>query len=258
MFTEHWITNPGLPENAVTLCAVSGEEAARPVRRALERMNIRVIPVDASELLAAPCASHPDMLLCHLGGEQIAAGSTQVFQRLKEARMQPWMAQPIPQGPYPDDVRLNCLLLGKRLLGRPCSLDASILSHAALHGYEVIPVSQGYTRCSVCVVDENSIITADPSIQKAAGKAGLDVLAITPGAITLPGYEYGFIGGCCGLIGRKAIAFCGSLSSHPDGDRIRSFLSSKGISVSELPSPDGTLWDIGGILPLAEKFFSRS
>ena len=44
------------------------------------------------------------------------------------------------------------------------------------------------------------------------------------------------------------MAFAGQLSSHPDGELIRAFLKSQGISAVELRK--GPLLDVGGILPL--------
>lgn len=82
-------------------------------------------------------------------------------------------------------------------------------------------------------------------------KNGLEVLLVSKGDVLLPGREYGFIGGCCGLIAPDIMLFNGDLSSHGDADRIRAFLSSFGVSVEE--TGHFPLTDIGGILPLAEK-----
>ena len=54
---------------------------------------------------------------------------------------------------------------------------------------------QGYSRCSVCVVSDNAIITADEGICRSAEAHGVDVLKIRPGYIDPPGFDYGFIGG---------------------------------------------------------------
>ena len=46
-------------------------------------------------------------------------------------------------------------------------------------GYEIINVKQGYAKCSICVVSDNAIITADKGIAKAAIQNRIDVLEIT-------------------------------------------------------------------------------
>lgn len=118
-------------------------------------------------------------------------------------------------------------------------------------GITLVPVNQGYAKCSVCAVDERSIITQDPSIAQAAKRHGLNVLKIQAGRILLPGYDTGFIGGCSGLLGRKLLAFTGSLGAHPDGEWIKEFLHSRGVEPLELT--DGPLYDVGSILPLLEE-----
>ena len=80
---------------------------------------------------------------------------------------------------------------------------------------------------------ESAIITDDVSIASAAEKNGLAVLLVSKGDVALPGREYGFIGGCCGLIAPDTMLFNGSLASHKAGDF--------------------QLTDIGSILPLAER-----
>ena len=72
---DKWLIEPGLPKNKAALCAVSGAPAAEGVRKALAEMEIQVISVPAHEKLAKPCASHPDMLLFHMGGDAVVVGS---------------------------------------------------------------------------------------------------------------------------------------------------------------------------------------
>jgi len=254
---ENWLITPDLPKGSVTLCAVTDSPAAEALRNGLQALGIDVVSVPASEKLSNPCASHPDMQLRHLGSDRIIVGSEKLCSILAHYDANAILSKMFPSAPYPKDIPLNCLLLGDKLFGNLRYTDPAVLEFAAANKIKTISVPQGYTRCSVCVADQNSIITADASIKTAAEKEGIEVLHIHPGFITLPGYDYGFIGGCCGHIGKNHIAFCGNLSTHPDGESIRDFLTKKLIRITELPSPDGTLWDIGGIIPLKEKRSSQ-
>ena len=115
----------------------------------------------------------------------------------------------------------------------------------------MIACKQGYARCSVCVVDENSIITADRGIAAAARKNGIDVLMIRPGFIALDGFPYGFIGGAAFKIAADILSFTGTLDRHPDKAAIEDFLSAKKIKpvyITHYP-----IFDIGGALPVTEK-----
>lgn len=114
-----------------------------------------------------------------------------------------------------------------------------------------IPVKQRYARCSICVVDERSIITADHGIAKSC-QGLLDVLEIEPGHIELPGFDYGFIGGCSFKLNAHELAFTGNLRTHPDAERIESFLRERG--VKSVCMTDGPLLDIGSAVPVQEKF----
>lgn len=135
---------------------------------------------------------------------------------------------------------------------------------------KVIGVNQGYTRCTCLPVDNNSFITSDEGLAKVLEGQGADVLQISPGHILLPGFDYGFIGGCAGHIyvkgfleniypedidpesnvpmEQRAIIFNGDLTSHPDSDRIIDFIQTRNI----LPVyfTDYPLEDIGSILAI--------
>ncbi len=76
----------------------------------------------------------------------------------------------------------------------------------------------------------------------------MDILKITPGYVNLEGYEYGFLGGACGMIGKGKLAFTGSIQNHPDYSDMKSFCDQKKVELISLT--DGPLLDIGGILPL--------
>ena len=110
-------------------------------------------------------------------------------------------------------------------------------------GREGIKCKQGYTRCSVCVVDNNSIITADSVIAEKCRKVGIDVLEIVPGYIELAGFEYGFIGGASIRLSDKFIAFTGILTAHPQYMEITDFIKSKGLNIIYLT--DQPAFDIG-------------
>lgn len=148
---------------------------------------------------------------------------------------------------YPADVPLNAALFGNCAILNP----KTVCKNIDFSGRSLIPVRQGYTKCSVVPVTESAIITDDVSIASAAEKNGLAVLLVSKGDVALPGREYGFIGGCCGLIAPDTMLFNGSLAFHKDGEKIRTFLSSFGVRAEE--AGDFQLTDIGSILPLAER-----
>ena len=60
---------------------------------------------------------------------------------------------------------------------------------------EKINVSQGYSKCSLCIVNENSVITEDDGIAEVLKRHNMDVLKISAGDVLLSGLDYGFLGG---------------------------------------------------------------
>ncbi len=124
--------------------------------------------------------------------------------------------------------------------------DPVAKEYFSCNGISLIHVNQGYTKCSVAIISKNAIITSDTGIYNAARDVQIDALLCRPGFIELEGYNYGFIGGSCGLLDSKTIFFTGSLSSHPDGAKIYDFITSYGVKIIE--GHRNSIYDIGSIL----------
>ena len=208
---------------------------------------------------------HPDVLCCRLGGSTEAA----VFKG-NEALL---------GEKYPADCRYNAVVLRRFIIHKQGITDPALLA-AAMYGLKsneysassdsdiqqnrtairkFINVPQGYTKCNIAVVDDEHIITSDEGIAKAlaaeadsvcvdSGKtvsAKLNCLLISPKQIELPGFRYGFIGGCSGRVGNKII-FNGNLKAHSDFRRISAFIESCGLELVYFE--DWPLTDIGSII----------
>ena len=147
---------------------------------------------------------------------------------------------------YPGDIILNCISLNNHLIHNLKYTDQEILKNCI--NKKLINVSQGYTKCSTAVISETAFITSDIPIATALKKENFDVLIVPPGDIELPGLNYGFIGGTCGLIDKHTIAFFGSLDNYSFGDSVKSFLKKHNVKPIYLSS--GKLIDRGSILTL--------
>lgn len=147
---------------------------------------------------------------------------------------------------YPNDAQLNICLLGKKYIYNPRTASLKIVEHLRAHGREGIECKQGYTRCSVCVVNEDSLITSDAGIAEKCRRANLDVLEISQGYIELQGFDYGFIGGASIKLSNDILAFTGTLSGHPQYKKIEEFIKSKGLDVVYLT--DLPAFDIGSAI----------
>ncbi|MGI6255601.1 MAG: DUF6873 family GME fold protein [Acutalibacter sp.] len=245
---------PRLPDGKVTWALISGEFPW--LKDALAPWGVRILLTDCDPRLPEPVGFHPDLQVCPLPDKRlfVLRGSPIEYQ-LKEAGFAVQETQEPPGDTYPEDVRCGGLVWNNYLVGNPKGLDRNLICCAQEIGLEILPVRQGYTACSVALVDQQSAITADRGLYRALTEQGFEMLLIQPGFIQLPGYDTGFLGGCCGKLSPDMLAFTGRLSSHPDGLQIRRFLEERGVTAVELT--DGPLLDVGGIVPLFEKPHAR-
>ncbi len=213
--------------------------------------GISCIPLPADPRLSLPVASHPDMLL-FLGDHTLI--TDQVYYQLAKKEIDLACTKGLcsltltnepPQANYPGDIRFNAAQVGHYLFCHPMHTSPSVLAYAQTHTLTLIPIQQGYARCSLCPVGDRALITSDQGIAKAAKKHDLDVLLIHQGHVMLPGYSYGFIGGCCGSLGHR-LFFCGDPLLHPSGDAILAFVQAHGYEPITMPGLP--LYDSGSLL----------
>lgn len=243
-----FIRTPNLPESDVAVAAMSGTYPE--ITDALTGLEINIISVQPCNDLDKSVCCHADILCHHLGENRmvVANGEEYLKNELEKFGFEAFYSNKCILNFYPNDVILNCARVGNKLIANRSALDNTVADYCEVNSIEIVPVKQGYAKCSTVVVDNGSIITADPSITAAAAAAGIDVLKITPGNVYLKGYEYGFLGGACGMIGKGKLAFTGNIKEHPDYCKIKSFCDRKKVKLISLHN--GPLTDVGGILPL--------
>lgn len=150
--------------------------------------------------------------------------------------------------PYPADVHLNVKCFGKYILCNTATVAPEIKLFAQNNSYRLIHCNQGYVACSTVKLNDNSAITDDESIFNALQSIGVDCIKVSKGSVKLNGFDYGFIGGCCGMIEKNKLIFFGSIERHTDCKMIKSFLAKHNIEYKNLFDSD--LIDIGGLIPL--------
>ncbi len=217
----------------------------------LGELGFEIVSLPRADYLAEPVSAHPDMLIfMGLGGlfchKTYYQSNKEIIDTLAQKfGLELVLSNEHMSAEYPQDVLFNCVLLGDKLLCNTNTVSKLILSRAKAQKLDVIHTNQGYTKCSVCKVDDNAIITSDKSIYRACAACGIDALLVSPDGVALDGYSCGFIGGASGNDG-KNIYFCGDVSIHPDGDKIIEFCNSHGNRVTSLS--DEALYDVGSIL----------
>ncbi len=224
--------------------AYTSQNADNRIKQALEREGFEVEALMGYEALTHPVDTHADMLLLCVGDTVFAPQNYEIPASLSASHKVVKIEENI-SARYPFDVALNVAIVGKNVFCNEKYASKTVLNHLKENGYTVHHIAQGYAHCSSCIVNDNALISADSTIVQAAQKTGVDALQIRHGHISLPPYEYGFIGGSCGST-ESTVYFCGSLSHHPDGENIRAFIERHGKQVVELTKE--ALCDVGGIL----------
>ena len=233
------------------ICIVD-ERMPPSAKRQLSIAGFYIIEAAASKKLPAPLASHPDMLFFFHGKTLISSAeyceeNPFIFEDL--TRLIPGLTLRLTNdvfgAKYPHDAIFNALVIGNKIFLKEDSISSAVLEYAKMAGLEICNTKQGYPACTTLACSENSAVTADEGMAKSLREHGVEVTLISNGDISLPPYEYGFIGGASGVFKDK-VYFIGDLKLHRDFQKIDKALKDSGkkaISLSNAP-----LIDLGRII----------
>lgn len=245
-----YIEIPNLPKGRVCLAAV-GEEYPEIIS-ALKKQGIETIVVLKDMRFERYERSHPDLRLCHLGGNDVMIyrEDKAIFEALSKKGFNVLFAENEICAKYPKCAALNALRIGNIFVCNKKAVDSELCRQAQKRGLELVVTNQGYSRCAACVVSENAAITSDPAIYSAL-KDKIDVLKISAGHIRLADTYDGMIGGCSAMIGERLLAFYGDIEKHPDFEIIQKFLCKHDVKYICLSKDE--LIDVGTVIPLKIK-----
>ncbi len=220
------------------------------ITKSLSTLGITVLPSQCIPELRQNEQYHADMQVCIIKDTAfIPENCLETAKEIEQYGYNIVLCRAL-SGKYPNNIALNVALVGNKLFCKESATATEIKSYCKEIGIDIISVNQGYTKCSTLVLGSNAIITADKTIYKAAQSIGVDVLKITPGSIRLQDADYGFIGGCSGVIG-DMVYFFGDIKKHPESDKILAFIKSHGMKYTCL-SVD-IMNDIGGFIALEQQ-----
>lgn len=223
-------------------------------QRMLMLRGYRVLTLPPFSKLSEAVASHPDMLIHRIGKEYVSYAdyceeASYVFSDLSlwlrgDGVRFTFSADEVAPT-YPHDVGLNALEMSGKLFVRKESASELMLMSAEAQGLKIVDVKQGYPACTVLKLSESAAVTADRGMARVLRAHGIRVTLIEQGDISLPPYEYGFIGGAGEVDGGTLYLF-GDPMTHRDGKKIIGAAEAEGLKVVSLSS--GILRDLGGIL----------
>ena len=175
-----------------------------------------VLCLPAFDVLQPPVRSHADMLMFSLNGTVILPlryheAYPHIAEYLRNVcALRVLTTEAVSRGDYPFDVALNVLVCRNYAfsLSKHTSPEAAELIRECALTH--VSVKQGYSACSTLALG-HELISADPSVLKAAKIHSLPCLEISSGGISLAGYNEGFIGGASGVCGDD-VYFLGNIN----------------------------------------------
>ncbi len=221
--------------------------------RYLIKEGFSLLKLPADPTLGSAVASHPDTVLFHFGNEMVTTAdycdvAAYIFSDIREYRpdVKIGFTADVRSEKYPYDCIFNALVIGKYLFCKSDTISDGVRMIAERQGLEIVHTNQGYPACSVLHFG-NAAITADLGLGELLKRYGVKVTMIRQGSISLPPYQYGFIGGASGVVGHK-VYFFGNLNTHPDAEKIRKAIEDEGYLAISMD--EGELRDLGGIIAL--------
>ena len=246
---ERFLKNSNLPSSKVTTVFVNCDDNA--LKNVFDELSVKVVNVIQNEFLDAPVCKHADILANYVGKSTFLVDKhqTELCNFIKNNGGKYVLIDDV-KSPYPNDCLLNFADIGDYIICNKTILREKIVEF--LPNKKIIDVKQGYSKCSVCICGYNTIITDDKSVYNAVLQYdNINSLLIEKGSVHINKYDYGFIGGCCGLVDKSLLLFNGDLSTHSDFDKIKNFLYDNGVNYIDIKGKP--LTDIGSIIPIMEK-----
>ncbi|WP_125152752.1 DUF6873 family GME fold protein [Clostridium rectalis] len=215
----------------------------------LKKLGVEIIKCPPCKQLYQAICGHPDMILHIINNKKIIVNKDidkNFISKLNSFNIDVILSKNSLKIKYPYDIILNAVSMDYLFFHYINYTDPNLLLQ--LNNKKQISVKQGYTKCSTAIINSKAIITSDKSIDAAMKKENIDSLLLPPGDILLPGFDYGFIGGCCGMVTEKEMAFYGNLNYYKYGKEVLNFLYK--YNVKPIFLSDGKLIDRGSILTI--------
>jgi len=208
----------------------------------LEEYGYKCIPTEKSTDVSGPISLHADVLYLKTDDKTIYVSECQK-NNIELLKKLGYTVHTVKLSPgYKTECKLNMVITDDIILCNPKTcMDLSEVKG----NRKIIPVNQGYTKCSTIVIDNDNFITEDKSIYNALTQNGKNCLLIEKGHVKLEGYEYGFIGGASVYLEKeKTLLFFGDISKHLNYSDINNFCLINNIKIDYIKNTD--VFDLGG------------
>ena len=219
---------PNLPVNGSILICDKSVTLSEKFKHFIPTAEIPVLPPSMRY--------HADLQICYIGdGVFLSAPETYEYysKMLTPTGAEVLCGERRIGSTYGDDCAYNILIIGKTAFHNTKYTPDAAIDFFKKNNIRLIHVNQGYSKCAVAPISESCAITADISIKKAMDTIGTECLLIDWKGVSLPGFSYGFFGGCSARLSKNTFFVNGSLKNHPSKDKITNFLEKHNMTLIE-------------------------
>ena len=162
-------------------------------------------------------------------------------------------------GKYPFDVQYNLCVIGDNAIHNFRYTDSVLKNILIKNKYNLVNIAQGYSKCSIAVIDENSCIVTDKKIYDTLIVNGIDTLLLE----NMPDIKLlkkdgtysnmnGFIGGAMARILDKVVIF-GDIKYTKNPEQITKFVRNKNLEIVDFKGND--IIDYGSVVEFKGGFY---
>lgn len=227
--------------------------------REIEKEKLKSLGYELVEIKKSTCvypeiSSHVDIFACKINDKIVVEKSQydNIIKKIKNKNI--IKGENVLKEKYPYDIGYNVCTVGNKAIHNFKYTDPRIYDLLLKNNFECIDVKQGYSNCSIAVIDNNSIILSDKGLYNSLKNKDLDVLFLEEKCdikLLNENGNYssktGFIGGAIARLGNNVIVF-GELKKIDKQDKIKDFIEQKGIKIIDFKDLD--IIDYGGIVAI--------
>lgn len=231
------------------------DERMRDVeKQTLKNLGYELIEIKKSTNVYPEISSHVDIFACKVKDKIVVEKSAYKMLKNKLNNDENILisGETMISYDYPNDIKYNVCIVGNKAIHNFKHTDSKIIQELEKNNFELINVKQGYSNCSIAVIDENSIILSDKGLYNSLKNRGIDMLFLDyiPNIKLLnENGEYsqknGFIGGAISRIGDNIVVF-GDLDKIDYYCNIRNFIESRNLKIIDFEGLD--VVDYGGVI----------
>lgn len=221
----------------------------------IRKLGYNIVELPCSDILYPEISSHPDIFCCKIKDKVII--EEKMYEKINGKiydKSNIVISKQKLEKKYPYDVIYNICQIGKNVIHNFKYTNKEALNLIDKCNLNKINIKQGYSNCSIAVIDENSVIVSDEKIANILSENKIEVLNINWNLdIKLLNSKgtysdmTGFIGGAISRLDDYVIVF-GDLEKIDKNNIIRSYIIKKGFKIIDFKGLD--VIDYGGIIEI--------